>query len=43
MSWRITITPTAMRMLTRITDCRIREKIIAVMTFSLKSLKNRAR
>ena len=31
MSWRINITPTAIRMLTGITDRRIREKIIAVI------------
>lgn len=31
MSWRINITPTAMRMLTGITDRRIREKIAAVI------------
>src|ERR1039457_7698476 len=31
MSWRINITPTAMRMLTGITDRRIREKIVAVI------------
>ena len=31
MSWRITITPTAMHMLTGITDRRIREKIVAVI------------
>ena len=31
MSWRINITPTAMGMLTGITDRRIREKIIAVI------------
>ena len=31
MSWRITITPTAMGMLTGITDRRIREKIITVI------------
>ena len=31
MSWRINITPTAIRMLTGITDHRIREKIIAVI------------
>jgi mRNA interferase RelE/StbE len=30
-SWRITITPTAMRMLTGITDRRIRDKIVAVI------------
>jgi mRNA interferase RelE/StbE len=31
MSWRINITPTAIRMLTGITDRRIREKIIAII------------
>ena len=31
MSWRINITPTAMRMLTGISDRRIREKIVAVI------------
>src|SRR5512137_52916 len=31
MNWRISITPTAMRMLTGITDRRIREKIVAVI------------
>ena len=31
MSWRISITPTAMRMLTGIVDRRIREKIAAVI------------
>jgi len=31
MSWRINITPTAIRMLTGITDRRIRENIIAVI------------
>jgi len=31
MSWRISITPTAMRMLTGISDRRIREKIVAVI------------
>ena len=31
MSWRISITPTAMRMLTGITDRRIREKIASVI------------
>lgn len=31
MSWRISITPTAMRILTGITDRRIREKIAAVI------------
>lgn len=31
MSWRINITPTAIRMLTGITDRRIREKIVAVI------------
>jgi mRNA interferase RelE/StbE len=31
MSWRIKITPTAMRMLTGITDRRIREKIVVVI------------
>jgi len=31
MSWRINITPTAMRMLTGITDRRIREKIVTVI------------
>jgi len=31
MSWRISITPTAMRMLTGITDRHIREKIAAVI------------
>ena len=31
MSWRIKITPTAMRMLTGISDRRIREKIVAVI------------
>jgi len=31
MSWRISITPTAMRMLTGITDRRIREKIVTVI------------
>lgn len=31
MSWRITITPTAMRMLTGIPDRRIREKIVTVI------------
>src|SRR6266704_1225457 len=31
MSWRINITPTAMRMLTGITDRRIREKIATVI------------
>lgn len=31
MSWRISITPTAMRMLTGITDRRIREKIATVI------------
>jgi mRNA interferase RelE/StbE len=31
MSWRISITPTAMRMLTGITDRRIREKIVTII------------
>ena len=31
MSWRISITPTAMLMLTGISDRRIREKIVAVI------------
>jgi mRNA interferase RelE/StbE len=31
LNWRITITPTAMGMLTGITDRRIREKIVAVI------------
>jgi len=31
MSWRISITPTAMRMLTGISDRRIREKIVTVI------------
>jgi mRNA interferase RelE/StbE len=31
MSWRISITPAAMHMLTGITDRRIREKIVAVI------------